>query len=330
MTVGRGNKAFQLRETIPQAQALYTFTILIIFTRCTSSKNLSGRTALRRNTSFPRSSLRNENWSLKPSERNSCPTIFCWRNEGRQSCGRERGWLEQGELSQLHAWQNPPWALCCQLATSPQPSLPYRTPISSCSPREAMGTGPGALGQKPAWQHGWKNEEASDRAAFSCTQNNAAFIPSHHSALLAQGSGPCRHPEPQGEDGVTCEQNLSKWWLVSNASKEPDKKEEWFQHWLPSWWRRKHCSPSQAAEHAALTASLGLLTLQSKSKFHSLIKCWFLPPLAPDTFILHPGLTVIFQSASQTKREFTAKITQISQQHQGGTYCNFKNEAEAS
>lgn len=78
---------------------------------------------------------------------------------------------------------------------------------------------PGALGQKPAWQHGWKNEEGSDRAAFCCTQNNAVFIPSHHSVLLAQGSGPCRHPEPQGEDGVTCEQNPGKWWLVSNASK---------------------------------------------------------------------------------------------------------------
>lgn len=68
-----------------------------------------------------------EKWNLKTCERNSCPSTPWWMKEGRQSCWK--GGSLAGGMGGPGFW-------CCQLATSSQPSLPYLTPISSCSPRE--------------------------------------------------------------------------------------------------------------------------------------------------------------------------------------------------
>lgn len=74
---------------------------------------LRGRAALRRNTSFPRSSLRNKNWKLKTSKRNS--STPSWRKE---AAGREGAWLEAwGELLQLHAWGGPGLCVCTALTS---------------------------------------------------------------------------------------------------------------------------------------------------------------------------------------------------------------------
>lgn len=315
MTYGKVNKAASSRKqgNHPFRHKLHTrMPPQSFFTSWTPNKKLLGRTALKRNTSFPRSNLRNKTWNLKTRKKNSCPPTPYSMNEGSVAFSSHHpGSLAESTVGAVVShrcavtaprlsWMPP----AGHVFTAPH--LPITHPSHPTPLREPREQRQKVWWNKPGWQHGWKNEETSDRAMFSCMQNNVVFIPSHHvSALLTQVSGPSRHHVPQGEDAIKCEQKLSKWWLVNNASKRLIRKRNRCQHCLSNRWKRQHfCTdPSEAAEHAARPASPGPLALQSKSKCHSLIKLWFLTLLPLDTYILHPALPLTFPSTTQTTRE---------------------------
>lgn len=71
-------------------------------------------------------------------------------------------------------------------------------------------------------------------------------------------------PEPWGGDGVTCEQKLSKWWVM------PDKKEGWIPTLAPV--EKEALLPLPGSWACCSHSKPGSPTSQSKSKYHSLIK----------------------------------------------------------
>lgn len=339
MTYGKVNKAASSRKqgNHPFRHKLHTrMPPQSFFTSWTPNKKLLGRTALKRNTSFPRSNLRNKTWNLKARKKNSCPSTPYSMNEGSVAFSSHHpGSLAESTVGAVVShrcavtaprlsWMPP----AGHVFTAPH--LPITHPSHPAPLREPREQRQKVWWNKPGWQHGWKNEETSDRAMFSCMQNNVVFIPSHHvSPLLTQVSGPSRHHVPQGEDAINCEQKLSKWWLVNNASKRlirgmptltPQQVETAAFLHSPlrgSWACCSHSKPR----------SLGLAIQKQMSFFDkTLIPCTAATRHIHSSSCLASDLSVY----NSDYKGITVKIPQISQQHQDGTCCNLKNEDEGS
>lgn len=203
MTYSRANKAVSSGKQgnhPRQAQAPYTYAISIVFTSWTPNKNLLGRTALKRNISFPRSNLRNKNWNLKTSKKNSCSSTPYSTNEDRAAFSSHLpGSLAESTVgavvSHPCAVNSSVPELGLVLATVSwsrlhSPLLPYHAYISSCSPEGATGTAPESL-VRQARMTAWMLKRGSiwQDSIFLHTKQHCLYsIPPHYRFLDLPGT----------------------------------------------------------------------------------------------------------------------------------------------